>query len=623
MDRPETEVVDCDVLIVGGGMAGCGAAYEAAGRAKDKGLRAVMVEKSAIARSGAVGMGLATIDCFIGAKWDENTPEDFVRYVRGDLMGLTREDLVLDIARNVDGSVHLFEDWGITFPKNDAGRYVRDGRWRVSVEGGSLKPVVAKAAREAIGAENVFERVYVSHLLKDKRDGGRIAGAVGFAVGKPRIYVFKARSVICASGGATNIWRPHRLSDGIGRFWSTAFNSGSVYRLMLEAGAEMCQMEHRLIQTRFKEGYGPVGMWPLHDGSAVKNGAGERFEETYKGELDNWLPYSGGDPVPTPVRNYQRMRDIFAGRGPFYMKPNQAFQALYKNQPPESITRLDDENWGDYLDQTTKAQAAAWAAQAVDASEEPREVYLSEPNLLGSHAAACGAWVSGPEDVAPAEYRWGYNRMTTVGGLFAAGDGVGGAPHKFSSGSFAEGRLAAAAAVAYAADMADAPRVEAADIDDAATRIWAPVVAFEEGRGASSREDVNPTYLFPRMGLLRLQKMMDEYAAGAHAYYRTNEPTLRRGLELLGMLQVDLDKLAARDLRELMRCWELRDRTRSAECHVQHALYRKETRWPGYLYRPDYAHIDDENWKVFVNSRYDSRSGDWEMSTKPLIQVVD
>ncbi|MFQ5954825.1 MAG: adenylyl-sulfate reductase subunit alpha [Kiloniellales bacterium] len=621
MQRPATEVVDCDLLIVGGGMAGCGAAWEAAREAK--GLRTVLVEKSAIARSGAVGMGLASINCYIGTRWGENTPEDFVRYVRDDLMGLSRDDLVYDIARSVDAAVHLFEDWGLKFHKTEDGRYRRDGRWQVLIDGRSLKPIVAEAARQAIGKDNVYERVFISHLIKDARDGDRIAGAVGFGLNEPRIYVFRARAVICAAGGATNVWRPHRLREGIGRFWYSAFNSGSVYRLMLEAGAEMTQMEHRLVQTRFKDGYGPVGMWSLHAKAAVENRDGERPEDTYGDELDNWRPYADARPVPTPVRNYQMMRDIFAGRGPFTMKTDRAFQSLYRNQSPERIAELEDEAFEDFLDHTTKAQALAWASQDIDPSEPPAEVYLSEPYLLGSHAAACGAWVSGPEDIAPEAYRWGYNRMTTVAGLFAAGDGVGGAAHKFSSGSFAEGGLAAKAAVAYAADMGDEPRVDEAEIERIKAEIWAPFEVFEAGRGASSREEVNPTYLLPKMGLLRLQKLMDEYAAGPHAYYRTNDPMLKRGLELVGLLEEDLERLAARDLRELLRCWELRDRTRCAECHLQHVLYRKETRWPGYLYRPDYDRLDDENWKLFVNSRYDARTGGWQMSTKPVIQVID
>ncbi len=227
-----------------------------------------------------------------------------------------------------------------------------------------------------------------------------------------------------------------------------------------------------------------------------------------------------------------------------------------------------------------------------------------------------------PKDAAPKEYQWGYNRMTTVDGLFAAGDGAGGSAHKFSSGSFAEGRLAGKAAVAYAADTGDAPQVDEADVGRITEDIWAPFEVFEKWRGASSREDVNPYYLLPKMGLMRLQKIMDEYAAGPHAYYRTNRPTLKRGLELLGLLTVDLDNLAARDLGELLRCWELRDRALCAECHVRHVLFRAETRWPGYYYRPDHAKLDDENWKVFVNSRYDAQTGEWRMSKKPYIRVI-
>ncbi len=306
-------------------------------------------------RSGAVAMGLSAINCYMGMRWGENTPEDFGRYVRNDLMGLSREDLVYDIARHVDAAVHMFEDWGLPFLKTPEGRYVREGKWQVMIHGESYKPIVAEAAKKAIGQENVFQRIFISHLLKDRRDSNRIAGAVGFSVRDPKIYVFKTRAVVCACGGATNVWRPHRLSEGLGRYWYSAFNTGSVYKLMLAAGAEMSQMEHRLVQTRFKEGYGPVGMWSALSGSVVENAYGERCDETYKDELKNWPPYGGADPVPTPLRNYQMMQDVFAGRGPFYLKTDEAFQRLYKAQSPETIEHVESEAWGDFLDHTTKA----------------------------------------------------------------------------------------------------------------------------------------------------------------------------------------------------------------------------------------------------------------------------
>ncbi|MFQ5954826.1 MAG: adenylyl-sulfate reductase subunit alpha [Kiloniellales bacterium] len=622
MDRPKTEVVDCDVLVVGGGMSGCGVAYETAFWAREHGLRAVVVEKAAIERSGAVAMGLSAINCYIGMKWGENTPEDFVRYVRNDLMGLSREDLVYDIARHVDATVHMFEDWGLPFFKTEDGRYVREGRWQIMIHGESYKPIVAEAAKKAIGTENVFQRIFISHLIKDKRHPDRIAGAVGFSVRDPIIYVFKARAVVCACGGATNVWRPHAVGEGLGRIWYSVFNTGSVYKLMINAGAELSQMEHRLVQTRFKDGYGPVGMWFLLFKSVVKNAYGERYDETRADELLNWSPYGTALPVPTPLRNHQMLQDIFAGKGPHYMRTDEALQRLYEGQSPERIRQIESEAWEDFLDMTM-SQALLWASHGIDPAENPSELTLTEPYLMGSHASACGAWVSGPEDLSAPAYRWGYNRMTTVAGLFAAGDGVSGSAHKFSSGSFTEGRLAGKSAVAYVTDTADAPQVDEAEIDRIRQEIWQPVEIAEKAGGAASHEDVEAKYLLPKLGLFRLQKIMDEYAAGPGAYYTTNESTLKRGLELLGELKEDMQDLGARDLHDLLRCWELRDRALCAECHMHHVLFRTETRWPGYLYRSDYPALDDENWKLFVNSRYDSETGHWHMSKKPFIPLID
>ena len=180
-------------------MAGCGAAYEAAYWAKPKKLRVVMVDKGAIERSGAVAMGLSAINCYMGMKWGENQPEDFVRYVRQDLMGLSREDLVYDIARNVDSTVHMFEEWGLPIFKTPEGKYKREGRWQVMIHGESYKPIVAEAAKKAIGEANIYERVFMSHVLLDKDDPGKVAGAVGFSVRDNKVYVFKAKAVISAA----------------------------------------------------------------------------------------------------------------------------------------------------------------------------------------------------------------------------------------------------------------------------------------------------------------------------------------------------------------------------------------------------------------------------------------
>jgi adenylylsulfate reductase subunit A len=605
-------------------MSGCGAAFEAAHWAKAKGLRVVVVEKAAIERSGAVAMGLSAINCYMGMRWNQNTPEDFVRYVRNDLMGLSREDLVYDIARHVDSTVHMFEDWGLPIFKNPDGTYKREGRWQIMIHGESYKPIVAEAARNAVGDGNIYERIFAARLLLDSDDPNRIAGAIGFSVRDNKVVVFKAKAVICAAGGATGVFRPHAHAEGLGRIWYAPWNTGSVYSLMIQAGARMTQMEHRLVVARFKDGYGPVGMWFLLFKALLKNAKGEVVEEKWDNLLAEWAPYGESRPVPTPLRNHQMITDFKAGGAPFYLRTDEALQKMFQDaqNDPKKIREIESDAWEDFLDMTM-SQALLWASENIDPAKTPTEIVLTEPYLMGSHASGVGAWVSGPEDAAPADYFWGYNRMTTVTGLFAAGDGVGGSAHKFSSGSFTEGRLAGKAAVAYVMDQERAPTIDEDQLRDIQAELWKPIENFESGRASTTRTEINPNYILPKMALHRLQKIMDEYVAGLGTQYLTTEAMLLKGLERLQVLREDLQKLAARDLHDLLRCWEVWDRVWCAEAHIQHMLFRQETRWPGYYYRADYPNLDEENWKVFTNSRFARETGEWQMQKVPFLSNID
>ena len=618
MATPTVETVECDILIIGGGMSGCGAAFESKFWGSD--LKVVIAEKAVIERSGATGEGLSAINCYMGQRYGWNTPEDFVNYVVNDMMGLAREDLVYDVGRHVDSSVHLLEEWGLPVWKKDDGTYERIGRWQIPIHGESIKPVTAEPARKAVGQENIYERVSVTHLLTDANDPNRIAGAVGFGVREDKIYVFKARAVIVTTGGASNVFRPRSVNEGIGRTWYSVFATGSAYGLMIPAGAEMTQMEHRFVPTRFKDGYGPVGMWFQYFHARVTNALGEDYTVTRDDELDKFPPYGRAVPTPTPLRNHQMFLDIQAGLGPMYMRTEEAMQKLAEGDPAK-MNKVREEAWEDFLDMTI-AQALTWASQNIEPEVTPSEVNLAEPYIMGSHSGEAGAWVSGPEDLAPPEYFWGYNKMTTIRGLFAAGDGVGAAPHKFSSGSFTEGRLAAKAAVNFIRDNGETPTVNDEQVRQLHQAIWAPLETFEKHRGASTAEDINPNYINPSQALVRLQKIMDEYAGGASAWYTTNGPTLERGIALIEMLREDLTQLAARNRHELLRCWEVVHRTWVGEAHMRHLLHRQETRWPGYYYRADYPNLDDENWRVFVNSTYDSANNRWNLRTRPYLNVV-
>ncbi|ADB58313.1 adenylyl-sulfate reductase subunit alpha [Archaeoglobus profundus] len=622
--------VETDILIIGGGFSGCGAAYEAAYWAKAAGLKVTLVEKAAIERSGAVAQGLSAINTYLGLSGraqqvgdKPNTIEDYVRYVTLDMMGIAREDLVADYARHVDGTVHLFEKWGLPIWKDENGKYVREGRWQVMIHGESYKPIIAEAAKMALGEENIYERVFITHLLMDKNDPQRVAGAVGFSVREPKFYIFKAKAVILATGGATLLFRPRSTGEGMGRIWYAVFNTGSGYAMAIEAGAHTCQMEHRFIPSRFKDGYGPVGAWFL----LFKSVATNAFDEVYiekKETIEKYKPYADAVPTPTPLRNHQMLEELINGRGPILMRTEWAIKKL--QEEGKDLKKLIEEAWEDFLDMTV-SQALLWAALNIEPEKVPSEIMTAEPYMMGSHSGCAGLWVCGPEDLMPEEYKklfpFCYNRMTTIKGLFAVGDCSGANPHKFSSGSFTEGRIAGKAAVRYVVEQNPNPEIDEAKVQELKKKIFQPMVTYEQFKNASTREDINPNYLFPKQALWRLQKIMDEYAAGASMWYRTNEKMLKIALERLQMLKEDMEKLAARNLHELMRCWEMWHRVIVAEAHVQHMLFRQETRWPGYYYRMDYPDIDDENWKVFVVGRKNPETGEWEMQKVPYIQIVD
>ncbi|MFH1373706.1 MAG: adenylyl-sulfate reductase subunit alpha [bacterium] len=621
MAKFETVEVNTDVLIIGGGMAACGAAVEASYWAKKNNLKVTLVDKAAMDRSGAVAMGLSAINQYVGVKDGQNTIQDYIGYVRNDLMGVTREDLVASIARHVDSSVHLFEKWGLPIWKDAEGNYVHEGRWQLMINGESYKVIVAEAAKNALGMDNIYERVFITEpLIED----GKCVGAVGFSVRENKFYVFKAKATVVAMGGAVHVFKPRSSGEGLGRSWYPPFNSGASAYFTIKGGAEMTCQEVRFIPVRFKDAYGPVGAWFLLFKSRATNGLGENYMETRRPELEKWKPYGMVKPVPANLRNWLMMLDVMDGKGPIFMRTEEAIAKLSEQVTDEKerkkkLKELESEAWEDFLDMTI-SQAILWAATNTAPEEKPSEIAACEPYFIGSHSGASGAWVSGPEDLAPPEYHWGYTGMCTVPGMFGAGDATGASSHKFSSGSHAEGRIAAKSAVSYAVDNSGEPKVDMAKVEGLKKTILAPIDLFEQHKGGSSDPDINPEYIKPKMFMFRLQKIMDEYAGGVSTQFTTSKPLLEKGLELLAFLKEDSEKLAAQDLHELMRCWENVHRMWQAEAHVRTILFREETRWPGYYFRADFPSMKDD-WKVFANCKYDPASDKWEMIKRDILPL--
>ncbi len=609
--RAKTVYEDCDILVVGGGMGGTGAAYESRYWGRD--LKIVVAEKANIDRSGAVAQGLYAINCYMGTQWGENNPEDHVRYARNDLMGLVREDLAFDMARHVDSAVHKFEEWGLPFMRNPkTGRYQREGKWQIMIHGESYKPIVADAARKS--ADKIYNRIMVTHLLMDEKKPNRVGGAVGFNVRTGAFHVFRAKAVIVSAGGASHIFKPRSVGEGMGRTWYAPWSSGSAYALSIQAGAKMTQMENRIVLARFKDGYGPVGAYFLHLKTYTQNAYGKEYESNWYEDTKAMVgEYIDHHPVPTCLRNHALISEVKAGRGPIHMVTKEAFQDPH----------LEEVGWENFLGMTV-SQAVVWASQDIDPKYINPELTTSEPYVMGSHATCSGAWCSGPEDLSPDEYQWGYNRMMTVEGLFGAGDAIGGTAHAFSSGSFTEGRLAAKAAVKYVKDLRNATMtVSDGQIDGFKKAVYKPLENYKVGRNEIVSGTVSPSYLLPIQGLQRLEKTMDEYVGGISVNYMTNDKLLARGIELLNIMEEDFEHLGAEDLHQLQRAWELKHRLLASQSVAQHTLYREETRWPGYYYRGDHMKLDDENWHCLTLSRRDPETGDWAMEKAPVYHIVD
>jgi adenylylsulfate reductase subunit A len=648
---PEVIEEEVDILLIGGGMGACGAAFEIGpwlDQAKAQGvdIKVKLVDKAAMDRSGAVAQGLSAINTYMG----DNDPADYARMVSNDLMGITRDDLTYDLGRHVDDSVHLFEEWGLPIWKQpgdedrsliEGGKPVRSGKWQIMINGESFKWIVAEAAKKALGTERIQEHVFIVKLVNDKNDKHRVAGAVGFSVREHKLYVYTFKACLLVAGGCVNIFRPRSVGEGTGRAWYPVWNAGSTYAMAAEAGAELTMMENRFVPTRFKDGYGPVGAWFLLFKSRAINAYGEEYLKKPEAQalLASYSPYNRAYVMPSCLRNHVMLNEMLEGRGPIYMDTVTALGKLAETMTPREIKRLEAEAWEDFLDMSI-GQAGVWAGENIEPEKRNSELMPTEPYLLGSHAGCCGIWVSGPTDLGaptdedhpeadripghlPSGWSWGYRSMSTVTGLFTAADGVGASGHKFSSGSHAEGRIAAKSMVKFVMDNKDHRPELDTSVEELIEEIYRPVRNYLEHKDYTTAIDVNPNYITPRMLQLRLQKIMDEYVAGVTTYYRTNAKMMEVAEAKLEMLKEDALRMRAKDLHELLRAWENHHRILAAEAHLKHIQFREESRYPGFYYRMDFNQVDDENWKCFVNSIYDKKSKTWTLFKRKHVDLVD
>jgi len=175
LEEIPVEVIETDLLIVGGGNAGCFVAVEA--KTLDPNLKVTIMEKANISRSGATAAGMDAINTYLRKDKGE-TPESLVKWSRAQVGGgPIREDLALSNANILNETVDMLEDWGLPFAYDEEGHKKLRGRFDVSIHGEQLKPIMAEKAM-AMGAK-VYNRVAATNLLMD---GDKCVGAMGLGV---------------------------------------------------------------------------------------------------------------------------------------------------------------------------------------------------------------------------------------------------------------------------------------------------------------------------------------------------------------------------------------------------------------------------------------------------------
>ncbi|WP_263390752.1 adenylyl-sulfate reductase subunit alpha [Loigolactobacillus binensis] len=537
----EQKVITTDLLVIGGGTAGCYAAWHAA--QLDPNLRITVVEKADIRRSGCLAAGVNALNAYITKG---KTPDFYVDYAKNDAAGIVREDLLLTLSQRLNHVTAELEKMGLVILKDANGDYVTRGDRNLKINGENIKPLLARAVRKHHQIKVINHVNVVDYLVA----GQQIYGAVGFSTTAAEAYVFHANAVIIATGGASGLYRPNNPGFSKHKMWYPPFNTGAGYAMGLRAGAEMTTFEMRFIALRCKDTIAPVGTIAQGVGAKQINALGEVYEQKYG--------------LRTAERVYGTVQEMQAGRGPCYLQTDQ-------------ITPAQEQDlYHAYLNMAP-AQTLKWLEAKRGPRQQNVEIEGTEPYIVGGHAAS-GYWVS-------------TERETTIHGLFAAGDVAGGAPQKYVTGALAEGEIAAEAAV---------KRLQQINISEPPVIATQIAVILQQAQRYLQRD--NSIYKVRELEEA-MQKVMDSYAGGITTHYEYNGQQLVLAQQKIAQLQQLSEQMAANDMHELMSLYEVRERLLICQCVIAHLAARKETRWHSFAENLDYPQ-QDPRFDKYVNSIY-------------------
>ncbi len=542
--------LDTDILILGGGAAGCYAALTLQKTAPK--ARVLILEKAEIRRSGCLAAGVNALNAYIVPG---KTPEFYVDYAKKDAHGIVREDLLLTMSQRLNQVTHHLEQLGLVILKDENGNYVTRGNRNIKINGENIKPILAEAVQACPNVTVMNHVNAVEYLVRDNR----IQGVFANDVREEKLYTIRCKACICATGGAAGLYRPNNPGFSRHKMWYPPFNTGAGYAMGIRAGAEMTTFEMRFIALRCKDTIAPTGTLAQGVGAKQVNSLGEVYEQKYG--------------LTTSQRVYGTVMENREGRGPCYLRTKGITE-----QQADSLKRA-------YLNMAP-SQTLKWLENGSSPAEENVEIEGTEPYIIGGHTAS-GYWVDS-------------KRMTTIEGLFAAGDVAGGCPQKYVTGALAEGEIAGEAAAAYVSSTLQ-PLPEGYLSQQAA----AVQKFFDNDASGFTTEELEEA----------MQGVMDHYAGGIGTDYGFTEAGLaiadRKILRLMDLSE----QVRVSDMQELTRLFELKERLLVCRVVIAHLADRRETRWHCFAENLDHPETDD-SWLQYVNSRYEN--GEIHMLHRPL-----
>lgn len=545
MKIEQKEVLYTDILIIGGGTAGC---YAAMTIREHSDYSVVIAEKANIKRSGCLAAGVNALNAYIvkGRK-----PQDYVDYAKKDADNIVREDLLLTMSEGLNRVTAKMEQLGLVILKDENGDYVARGNRNIKINGENFKPLLADAVAKLSDVTVINQLNITDYIVKDNH----IEGAYGFSIAEQKAYEIRAKKVLIATGGAAGLYKPNNPGFSRHKMWYPPFNTGAGYAMGIRSGAEMTTFEMRFIALRCKDTIAPTGTIAQGVGAKQVNSLGEVYETKYG--------------LTTSQRVYGTVQENLEGRGPCYLRT-------------EGITPEQDESLCKAYLNMAPSQTLKWVEAGKNPSQQNVEIEGTEPYIVGGHTAS-GYWVD-------------TNRETTIHGLFAAGDVAGGCPQKYVTGALVEGEIAALRMV----EQLDA---ESRTEDEAQESELVAVAALEDKAAEYDAILQREQAMFTVEQLEEaMQKVMDQYAGGIGTHYQFNGKQLAMAEEKIRQLQVLAEGLKAEDMHELMFVYELKERLTVCLSVIAHLGARKETRWHSFAENLDYPQKSDE-WLRYVNSR--------------------